>query len=109
MTTVLGVLGALVVLFVAAAVAVRDEPLLVEAPPDRRELDLPPSRPLRADDLDRVRFGMVVRGYRMSEVDAVLDRLQGELRQRDERLERLEAELSALRPPADAAPASEPA
>ena len=97
MTTVLGVLGALVVLFIVAAVAVRDEPLLAEAPPDGREPELPTSRPLLADDLEAVRFDMVVRGYRMGQVDAVLDRVAAELRERDARLERAEAELARLR------------
>ncbi len=39
-----------------------------------------------ADDLERVRFGMALRGYRMAEVDALLDRLAAELRERDARL-----------------------
>ena len=97
MTTVLGVLGALVVLFVAASVAVRDEPLLAEVPPDRRDLDLPDDRALRSEDLEQVRFGMALRGYRMAEVDAVLERLGAELLERDERLARTEDEVERLR------------
>ncbi len=103
--TVLGVLGALVVLFIAAVVAVRDEPLLADAPPDRRDLGLPAAGPVRAEHLEQVRFGMVVRGYRMAEVDAVLDRVAAELRERDERLAALEDEVGRGR---DAAEAGEP-
>jgi len=33
---------------------------------------------LAADDLRRVRFSLAFRGYRMSEVDALLDRLASE-------------------------------
>ncbi len=84
--TVLAVLGVLSVLFVAAVVATRDGELLVDAPRDRADLDLPVDGPLHADDLDRVRFGMALRGYRMAEVDALLQRLVVELRDRDARL-----------------------
>ena len=91
MVTVLAVLGVLAVLLVTAFVATRDDQLLADAPPDAPDRDLPPGR-LRADDLRRVRFGVTVRGYRMSEVDAVLERLAAELAERDARLE---AQLSA--------------
>lgn len=42
--------------------------------------------PVTAEDLDQVRFTVAVRGYRMDEVDAVLDRLRHELADRDARL-----------------------
>ncbi len=45
------------------------------------------------DDLERVRFSPALRGYRMDEVDAVLDRLAAELAQRDEQIEQLSAML----------------
>ena len=46
---------------------------------DRPEVRLPADRPLRSEDLGRVRFSTAVRGYRMSEVDALLSRLQAEM------------------------------
>ena len=49
-----------------------------EAHPDRPDLPLP-GGDLGADDLRRVRFTSAVRGYRMSEVDALLDRLASQL------------------------------
>ncbi|WP_082587589.1 DivIVA domain-containing protein [Nocardioides sp. Soil774] len=49
---------------------------------DRPDLVLPEGRPLEAGDLRRVRFGLAVRGYRMSDVDALLDRLATELEDR---------------------------
>lgn len=45
---------------------------------DRPDLDLPPGTLVGAD-LRRVRFSLAVRGYRASEVDALLDRLASQL------------------------------
>jgi DivIVA domain-containing protein len=50
---------------------------------DRPDLALPADRPLRAQDLRTVRFPLAVRGYRMSEVDALLARLATELEDAD--------------------------
>jgi DivIVA domain-containing protein len=49
---------------------------------DRPDLDLPEGRPVGADDLRRVRFPLALRGYRMSDVDALLARLATELEER---------------------------
>lgn len=46
-------------------------------------------RPVRAEDVTDLRLGVGVRGYRMDEVDDVLDRLTGELADRDATIERL--------------------
>jgi DivIVA domain-containing protein len=46
---------------------------------------LPEGR-VSVDDLERVRFSPALRGYRMDEVDDVLDRLTEELQLRDEEL-----------------------
>lgn len=68
---------------------------LAESFDDRPDARVPADRPLDAEDLRSVRFDTVVRGYRMSEVDALL--------------ERLALELEATRPlPADPVP-DEPA
>ena len=40
---------------------------------------MPATGPLGAEDLRRVRFSLAFRGYRMSEVDNLLDRLASEL------------------------------
>ena len=47
------------------------------------QVDLPPG-PLSPDDVDRVRFSLGLRGYRMDQVDEVLARLRGELAHRDD-------------------------
>jgi DivIVA domain-containing protein len=52
---------------------------------DRPDSRVPADGPLTAQDLRRVRFSTAVRGYRMSEVDALLDRLAAEMEQRDDR------------------------
>jgi DivIVA domain-containing protein len=60
-----------------------------------------PDRPLTAEDLDGLRFGVTLRGYSMAQVDEILDRLGAEIAQRDARI----AELSGwLRPQAPLAP-----
>jgi DivIVA domain-containing protein len=50
---------------------------------DRPDASVPASGPLAADDLRRVRFSLAFRGYRQSEVDALLDRLASERERTD--------------------------
>jgi DivIVA domain-containing protein len=63
---------------VAALAAGRGAPMS-EAYDDRPDALVPKDGPLRADDVRRVRFSLALRGYRMSEVDALLDRLARQL------------------------------
>jgi len=51
---------------------------LAEVYDDRPDAVVPAEGPLTAADLRRVRFSIALRGYRMSEVDALLDRLATE-------------------------------
>jgi DivIVA domain-containing protein len=46
---------------------------------DRPDAVVPADRPLTGADLKAIRFSTVVRGYRASEVDALLDRLAAQL------------------------------
>jgi DivIVA domain-containing protein len=46
---------------------------------DRPDSRVQAEGPLTADDIRRVRFTTALRGYRMSEVDALLERLAEEL------------------------------
>ena len=48
-----------------------------------------PEGPLEVGDVSAVRFSVAFRGYRMDEVDAVLDRLSDELAERDAEIARL--------------------
>lgn len=59
---------------IAMLAAGHGEPL-AEVEHDRLRPDLPEDRPLTAEDLRRVRFPLALRGYRMEDVDALLDRL----------------------------------
>ena len=67
---------------VAVVAAGRGAPMTQEYD-DRPDVLVPAEGPVRAQDLRRVRFSLAFRGYRMSEVDALLDRLAGQLEERD--------------------------
>ena len=69
----LEVLGGIVVLLGLAFVLGRDVPLLDDEPEDARDTGLPTDRLLRSDDIARLRLRVGVRGYRMADVDAVLE------------------------------------
>lgn len=62
---------------VAVVASGRGAPL-EEVHGDRPDSTLPATGPVGADDLRAVRFSLAFRGYRMSEVDALLDRLIAE-------------------------------
>jgi DivIVA domain-containing protein len=62
---------------VALVAAGRGAPL-EEAYDDRIDSTVTADGPVSADDLRRVRFPLAFRGYRMAEVDALLDRLAAE-------------------------------
>ncbi|WP_193608898.1 DivIVA domain-containing protein [Nocardioides lijunqiniae] len=51
---------------------------MAEVYDDRPDVLVPADRPVEARDLRSVRFSLAFRGYRMSEVDALLDRLATE-------------------------------
>jgi DivIVA domain-containing protein len=63
---------------VAALAAGRGTPMS-QAYDDRPDALVPKGGPLSADDVRRVRFSLAFRGYRMSEVDALLDRVARQL------------------------------
>jgi len=65
--------------------------------PDRAAVDLPADS-LSAEDVGRVRFPVVLRGYRMVDVDRVLDRLESELADRDARLALIEGRVGVSEP-----------
>lgn len=62
---------------IAMVAAGRGTPLAPEYD-DRPDVSVPAGR-IVGDDLRRVRFSLALRGYRMSEVDALLDRLAAQL------------------------------
>ena len=102
--TVLALLAVVAVLFVAAAAATQDGDLLVDAPADAADHGLP-AVAVQPEDVADVRFGMALRGYRMAEVDEVLDRLAQELSSRNQQIADLQRAVAAPAPtPTAAAP-----
>jgi DivIVA domain-containing protein len=67
------------VIGVVAVVATGRGGAMAETFDDRPDSRVQADGPLTAQDLRRVRFSTAFRGYRMSEVDALLDRLAAEL------------------------------
>ena len=94
------VLGALIVGAVVFAVAVLitgDEPGMEPAVPDGRSVPFPATRPLVEGDVGALRFDTAIRGYRMGQVDAALRRAAYDLGYKEELIQVLEAEVTALR------------
>lgn len=56
-----------------------------------------------SDDVERVRFSLGLRGYRMDQVDQVLDRLGEELAAKDATIEELQSQLAERTEPAEPA------
>ncbi len=89
MTILLEIIVVAAVIFVAAAYALGHlDGGLAIAPPDAGSNGLPDGR-LAPEAVDRARFGLAFRGYRMAEVDDALDRLRDELARRDSEIETL--------------------
>jgi DivIVA domain-containing protein len=100
--TVVMILAVLAVLGVALAVAAGRGDGLEPAPVDAPPPGLPTDGPLTAADIAGLRFRVVLRGYRMDEVDEALDRLAAELSARDARIAELQADERLSTAPRDA-------
>jgi DivIVA domain-containing protein len=109
------VVGVLVVgglLFLAGSVLLGRGETQPPAELDRSPMELPDDRPVTGDDVRALRISPAVRGYRMTEVDWLLDQFAQTLDERDEEIARLRARLAAARPsphphrPADDDPSS---
>lgn len=77
------VTGMILVVGTVVVLAVARGTQLAPVHDDRREVRLPQGRHLLADDLASTRFTLALRGYRMSEVDALMDRLRAEMAERE--------------------------
>lgn len=84
------VLSAAVVLFAVVAVAMGRGDVL-GTDDARAAAPMLPERALDSADVDGIRFTVAARGYRMDQVDEVLERLAAELDERDRRIAELEA------------------
>lgn len=92
MTLLLALLVLAVVVAVAAVATGRITGGL-DDPASSLPARLLPDGDVTASDVERVRFSPALRGYRMDEVDRVLDRLVAELARRDEVVAGLEHRL----------------
>lgn len=86
--------GALLFLLASFAFGRGEE--MAPMPPDVSPVVLPASRWASGRDLRRLRLSVVLRGYRMSEVDWVLDRLAREIDERDREISRLRREYEGV-------------
>ena len=80
---------------------------LQDVEPDRSPSGSLPDGGVDRAGVDGLRFTLALRGYRMDEVDAVLDRLVDELERRDVRIGELEGRLDETGTVADVRPAPE--
>lgn len=101
---VLFVVGVVVVgalLFLGAALLMGRGETQPPADPDRSPVELPVTRPVTGDDVRGLRISVAVRGYRMTEVDWLLEQLARTLDERDTEIAALTRRLHPS--PADGA------
>ena len=84
----------------AAAVLGRVDGSLADATTTMSHVPLPEDQ-LTPDDIDELRFDTAMRGYRMSQVDAVIDRMRREIGDLDDELSRVRQASIALGDHAD--------
>jgi DivIVA domain-containing protein len=90
------VVGVLVVgglLFLGASLLLGRGESQLPAELDRSPVELPDARPVTSDDVRALRLTVVLRGYRMTEVDWLLDQFALTLDERDARIAALTARL----------------
>jgi DivIVA domain-containing protein len=88
---ILLLLACLAVIAGIALVAAGFGASMPEPAPDRAPYGvLPAGQDVDGEDVERLRFSLAFRGYRMDEVDDVLDRLTAEIAARDARIAELE-------------------
>jgi DivIVA domain-containing protein len=87
---VVGILVVAALLFLGASLLMGRGETRPPADLDRSPVELPVARPVTGDDVRALRMTVTLRGYRMSEVDWLLDQFARTLDERD-------AELATLR------------
>lgn len=80
-----------------AVVGGGESEVLPEVAPEQLVDPLPATRPVGQADVHALRLPVSARGYRMTDVDDVLDRLGAELAERDSRIADLKAALATAR------------
>jgi DivIVA domain-containing protein len=92
--TIVFLLVGVAVIAAVAMLAVGRLGELPDSEPDRPPVLLPEDRLVDSRDVDDVRFAVGMRGYRMDEVDDVLDRLAADIAERDARIADLERHIA---------------
>jgi len=98
----IAIVGAVVVL------VVRDRPLIEDDPVGSRALQWSGAQDMTSHDLAEVRFTVALRGYRMEQVDRVLDDTRAALSERDARIVELQRVVAVLGRDRARVPAGEP-
>nr|WP_306270981.1 DivIVA domain-containing protein [Ornithinimicrobium sp. HY1793] len=93
---ILVIVGVVALGAVAAALVLRSGVPGVPDPVTTESFEPLPRGGVSAEQVTDVQFDQAVRGYRMSQVDTVLDRLADELRERDAEIDRLRGELAEM-------------
>ena len=96
LTYLLGLVIVCGLLFLVASFAFGRGEELAPMPPDGIPVELPEDRPVRGDDVRGLRLSVVLRGYRMAEVDWTLDQLATQLDLREQEIARLRAEAGSV-------------
>jgi DivIVA domain-containing protein len=91
--SVLGILTVAVLLFLGASLLLGRGETRPPADLDRSPVELPDDRPVTGDDVRALRMSVAVRGYRMSEVDWLLEQFAQAIDERDAELIALRAQL----------------
>jgi DivIVA domain-containing protein len=107
---VVGVLVVAALLFLGASVLMGRGETQPPAELDRSPVELPDDRPVSGDDVRDLRISVAARGYRMTEVDWLLEQFADALDERDAEIASLRARLAEQQEtgPADAAPDDQP-
>lgn len=92
------------VLFLAASFAFGRGEEMSPVLPEGTPLELPEGRLARGDDLRALKLSVALRGYRMDEVDWLLDRLSEQVDSRDREIGRLRSVLHVEPLPAEDEP-----
>jgi len=90
---VVGVLVVGALLFLGASLLLGRAETRPPAEQDRSPVALPGDRPVTADDVRALQLSVTLRGYRMTEVDWLLDQFAVVLEERDAEIDALRAEL----------------
>ena len=92
------------VLFLAASFAFGRGEEMAPVLPEGTPVELPEDRLARGDDLRALKLSVALRGYRMDEVDWLLDRLSEQVDSRDREIARLRSVLHVEPLPAEDEP-----